>query len=318
MILSWFKKPYHLLKRALAACESRRSACKLQPPSASETELINQLRKKINLLPPLNITAENAWMKNLNQLRQDISNKDPRGFLQWEVIGQTMFHECRELELDYLKRLPDWSRWEAAIQETAIGCPRRYPQMKTSSGNLIHSAYHLARFLSFHNLNIAKLDTIFEFGGGYGSLCRLFYKLGFQGKYIIYDLPEFSLLQEYFLESLDMGLKIITAPTAEHHKTISLISNIAELSQCLSDTPLDIFIATWSLSESPISLRQDILKNLPAPDNYLLAYQEHFGSANNKDYFSDLALHRADYTWQESAITHLPGSHYLFGKKNNA
>ena len=173
------------------------------------------------------------------------------------------------------------------------------------------------RFLSFNNLNITKLDVIFEFGGGYGSLCRLFYKLGFQGKYIIYDLPEFSLLQEYFLKSLNMDLNVTKENTSDYHKTVTLISDTSELAQHLPKKSLDMLIATWSLSESPISLRQNILKSVGNPNNYLIAYQEKFCNINNEEYFSNLIHLYPNYTWQKYPIAHLPPSHYLFGKKNN-
>lgn len=317
LIIKQCKKHYRLLKRVLIVCESWRHVRKLQPPSSRETKLIENLRRKINQLESRDIIIENEWVNRLNQLRQNVKNKDPRGFLQWEVIRQTMFHECREAELNYLKKMDDWSVWEMALQESAIGCPRRYPKLKSSSGNLIHGAYHLARFLSFNNLNVAKLDTIFEFGGGYGSLCQLFYKLGFQGKYIVYDLPEFSLLQEYFLKSLNMNLNVTTENTSDNHKTVALISDVSKLAQHLPKKSIDMLIATWSLSESPISLRQNILKTIGNPDNYLIAYQENFSGANNAEYFSNLIRFNPNYTWQRCPIAHLPPSHYLFGKKNN-
>lgn len=321
MIAERFKKLYHLLKRIFTTMRSWHTtppAYKLHPPSTTETELITNLRQKMNQLESQKISIESEWATRLHQLRQDIKNKDPRGFLQWDVIRQTMFHECREAELNYLKKLNDWPMWKIAIQESTIGNPRRYPKMSSSSGNLIHSAYHVARFLSFNNLDITKLNIIFEFGGGYGSLCRLFYRLGFRGQYIIYDLPEFSLLQEYFLRSLDMELNVTTAPTTNHYKTAILVSNINELPQYLLDTYINMFIATWSLSEAPISLRKEIVKHIGSADNYLIAYQEHFGNINNTNYFNDLILHHANYIRQEYPITHLPSNHYLFGKKTNA
>lgn len=317
MIVNHCKKLYRLIKRVLTAVESHRSICKLRPPSIAETKLITDLRYKMNELESKNIIIENEWAGRLNQLRQDIKNKDPRGFLNWDVVSQTMFHECREVELDYLKKLDNWSEWKKTLRESSVGCPRRYSKLKSSSGNLIHNAYHLARFLSFHNLDITKLDVIFEFGGGYGSLCRLFYRLGFQGKYIIYDLPEFSLLQEYFLKSLNMDLNVTTENTSDHYKTVALISDISKLAQHLPEKSIDMLIATWSLSESPISLRQNILKLIGNPDNYLIAYQEKFFNTNNEEYFSNLIRFNLNYTRQRCPIAHLPPSHYLFGKKNN-
>ena len=35
-----------------------------------------------------------------------------------------------------------------------------------------------------------------------GAKSRLFFKMGFHGKYILYDLPQFSALQTYYLKSV--------------------------------------------------------------------------------------------------------------------
>ena len=42
-------------------------------------------------------------------------------------------------------------------------------------------------------------DVIVEFGGGYGSMCRLVRKLGFKGRYVIFDLRPILALQKYYL-----------------------------------------------------------------------------------------------------------------------
>jgi hypothetical protein len=42
-------------------------------------------------------------------------------------------------------------------------------------------------------------DCIVEFGGGFGSMCRLIGALGFRGRYVIFDLPPVLALQRYYL-----------------------------------------------------------------------------------------------------------------------
>jgi hypothetical protein len=47
-------------------------------------------------------------------------------------------------EFWHLRRRSDWStRWRAALREMTLGRPRPFPLMLSSSGTLIHQAYHL-------------------------------------------------------------------------------------------------------------------------------------------------------------------------------
>ena len=102
---------------------------------------------------------------------------------------------------------PDWKQvWEEILEEDSAGDPKPYKGYRRSSGNRIHQAYHLARFQEETGLPVSRFPLIVEFGGGYGSLCRLVHKLGFKGQYIIFDLPEFVALQKFYLGSLAMPL----------------------------------------------------------------------------------------------------------------
>ncbi len=53
------------------------------------------LRVRIRALPPLPDSASNRsegeWLANRQQLRQHILQSDPIRFLEWDVIGKTMF-----------------------------------------------------------------------------------------------------------------------------------------------------------------------------------------------------------------------------------
>jgi hypothetical protein len=51
-------------------------------------------------------------------------------------------------------------------------------------------------------------EVIVEFGGGYGSMCRLIYQAGYMGSYIIYDFAHLNLIQDYYLKSTCLKLKI--------------------------------------------------------------------------------------------------------------
>ena len=146
----------------------------LPPPSGDERTSLSELQRTFRNLPVLETTnalpSESAWLCNMNRLRELVLKQDPRGFLRWNVVSGTMFvgnarYICKELS--YLKRLPDWTtRWRPAIKESQVGHPIPFILFPASSGNLIHHAYHVARFEEATKLRIDNMDFVFEFGGG--------------------------------------------------------------------------------------------------------------------------------------------------------
>ena len=196
-----------------------------------------------------------------------------------------------DYELLYLKSLPDWeSRWHEAVHESDIGGMPEYPDLPCSSGILLRHAAILAWWQNRTRLDIISRKTILEFGGGHGSMCRLIHRLGFTGTYIIYDLPAVSLLQQYYLQ--ENGIEgVISVSDFD-----SLTAEVAE-----TDAKDSLFIATWSLSESPFSIRDALLPIITDFDSVLIASQMQVRDMDNveyfqqwQDYFSDMEWHRKD------------------------
>ena len=293
---------------------------RISAPKTTSVENVRilKLRTEIASLPLLSVEptasgATKAWIKNRIELRKNILSRDPRNFLQWEVVQKTMFHECKQTELEFLKKQTNWNILQRALVEDSAGNPRRFTNMPESSGNLIHHLYSVVQFLNtFPDTSLQSMSSAVEFGGGYGSMARLFYKLGFNGRYSIFDVPEFSALQEYFLSSLNLSVPIFRKPTKE--QGIVILSDIEDFKkQCALDV-VDLFIATWSISESPLELRTVILDAVQKSKYSLLAYQAQFQDINNTDYFKKY-IKISGCDWKELPITHLPGQYYAFGSK---
>jgi hypothetical protein len=272
-------------------------------------------------------TVGEAWLTNYDRLCNKILTCDPNDFLNWDVILRTMVVGNAEFirdELNYLKDLPDWkSRWEKALEESPIGNPTLYHYFPSSSGNLIHQAYHLAQFENKTGMNISQANIVFEFGGGYGSMCRLVHNLNFKGRYIIYDLPPFSALQRYFLKM--NGISAVTS-SAYFEKTSNRVVCVSELKQLeaiLADHANigdDVFIANWSLSESPVNLRHSILSIVKPFKAFLFAYQGRFDEIDNVGFFKEWVNTMVDIKWYNWKIPHLPNqlyrdNYYLMGMK---
>lgn len=291
---------------------------------AQEVQLIDELRAKFRALPPKTVDgaqpSEAVWAQNMNRLRALVLDDDPKIFLSWDVIRQTMVVESAPYirqELRYLQGLENWKgRWRRAIFESKIGCPWPFFPFPRSSGNLIHHGYHLAKYEEKTGTKVNEHGCVLEFGGGYGSMCRLFHNLGFNGKYIIFDLPHFSALQAYYLKSLDIPIHSPSSFQAARSGVVC-ISNMEELARLMPECHEGrgaMFVATWSLSETPISLRDQIV-SLPARfKSFLVAYQDRFGEVDNLAYFEKWK-HRFDskIEWRQWHIEHLPNNYYLIG-----
>lgn len=301
---------------------------RLHEPTLREKRSIESLRQSILLINSNSFAktpSERNWLNNSQRLTHLIHHNDPRRFLRWDVIASTMFVAYKPYlfqELDYLKKLTDWeSRWKLAIRESSFGCPVPFVHYPKSSGNLIHQAYHLVQFEKATKLKIADLDFVLEFGGGYGSMRRLFNSLGFKGKYVIFDLPIFSALQRYYLESVGISVNAQQDKQTEAQTTLSYcLSDINDLKTILSPLKKNtesLFIAAWSLSETPVSLRNTITTFLKPFNNMLLAYQREFEEIDNRDYFSQFTkLVDGEMIWKNWEIPHLPANYYLMGTRN--
>ena len=287
-----------------------------------ERKLSTELRNKIKHLPSLQFgksEADNAWISYRNKLRSYILQKNLQSFLQWDIIKQTMFVENPqfiEKELNYLKSALFWNRYKKILTEISVGSPILYNKYLKSSGNLIHQMYHISQFEVKTGVRIDKLKLIVDFGGGYGKMCSLIHNLGFKGKYIIFDMDEFSALQEYYLKSLE--LNVIDINNNPYFKTgIACISDLSLLKFILKNNNSSkcLFLATWSISETSVEFRKKFFKNLPAFKNYLIAYRNKFREVDNIEFFSSFVKKRRKHYWQTWEIPHLKENFYLIGSK---
>lgn len=297
----------------------------LPPPTHREKELVEELRDKFRHLSTLEraseFPSEIEWLNNMNHLKQLIIEQDPRAFLRWDVMLPMVTGNATYIrpEIAFLKSLPDWkSRWYQVTIESPVGHPTPYWTHQSSSGNLIHHAYHLAQFELQTGINVNQMSSIVEFGGGYGSMCRLWFNLNFQGKYIIFDLPGFQALQEFFLKSIGITVHSVDS-FKEAESGVICISDIEQLKLLIKDDIAPdkaMFIGTWSISEAPITLRKTILSLVSEFENFMIAYQAQFNEINNFDYFKTWKEEQKQINWYNTEIEHLPGNYYLFGSRN--
>ncbi len=283
----------------------------------NESTLVRDLRKQVRgfSLPKETNLAHNQWAKNIIQLKKQILKKNPKNFLQWAVIRNTMFvgNALFTLrEFSYLKK-HNWKKWEKAIVDKNFVKSEPYILYPKTNGNIVHHAYHLSQFEQITGQKIKDFDYILEFGAGYGNMCLLAHNLGFKGKYFLFDFPVFSAIQTYFLKMNGLS-------ASQNEKTENMIyclNNLRALQKIIPKKGRGLFIATWSLSESPVKIRRKMLPILSKISNHLIGYQKQFNEINNQTYFKKYREMFTKLKWKEWEIKQLKGHCYLFGSKSS-
>jgi hypothetical protein len=160
------------------------------------------------------------------------------------------------------------------------------------------------------------METIFEFGGGYGSMCRLAHSLGFRGLYLILDLEPFCSLQEYFLSSI--GLPQVSMASNYTKNGFLATSDIPVIAEHLtSPSDRSLFIATWSLSESPLRVREEVEPLINRCGHLLVSFQDRFEGIDNNRYFSEFGRVQNGKVLKIEQLAHLPGNSMLFGVQDD-
>ncbi len=291
-----YKRTLTRITRATAPLWHTRPVTDLGPP-------IKALRAEIATSGSSSTTAE--WSGHCTDLASYILHDNPRRFLQWPVILDTMNvrgPDYIEAEFYHL-RAHGWRNWKHVLQESAVGGNDPYWLYPWTSPNSVHHCYHLARFMEATAVDIGSFARVFEYGGGYGNLCRVTRASGFQKEYVITDLPQFIALQRFYL--CGVGVTATWLP-------------FSDCSSWLGKTDLSntLFIATWSFSESPLASRDVVTPFVPMFGALLIAFQQKYANIDNAAYF-DALKDRIQATHQCSIveITHLPGHFYLFARK---
>ena len=283
---------------------------------------IKQLYHEFNNIAFVNTSklagAALEWNNNLNELKRDVSMRNILNFLNWHVVKRTMVVDMPDYILiefqSVLNNKIFREYWRKGLTENQIGNPIKRKELGNSSGNLVHHLYHLTEFYNFSKKLPRDYDIIFEFGGGYGSMCRLFHNLDFDGKYIIFDFPHFNAIQNFYLSCNG----IVVKDYSEFHSCSSgvfLISDLSLLKSILLNQDYglsELFIGTWSLSETDEITRNSILPLIKNFRNQLIAFQASFGEVDNVEYFKNYNSQFKDFGSLITEINHLNGNYYNF------
>lgn len=248
----------------------------------------NEFKERMAQLPePITEQKPPYWSYWRWELWNLAQVEDVSKFYEWPCIRHTMLvqhwidaitHEWQQLGTRFSKA----AHLGGILTFSEDSFRRGFFKMPLTN-NLIHQAYHIQQWEQVTGKHIEGLDTIVEFGGGYGAMRLLCHELGFRGKYIIFDLPEFALLQEYYLGQFS-GVETIWNP--RRHKTRNT----------------DLFIALYSLSEVEPNERAQYL---PAASSFLFLYSGQWEAWDNVAWFRNFAM-STPLEWKHMEIEHLP------------
>ncbi len=202
-----------------------------------------------------------VWKEQLDTLGALISDGLPDNFLYHpiclEMFVRAGWQPQQQHELEYLEGLEGGLKERIfSIQETQVGLlPRNVPGHDISI-NTLGMLWYCARI---EETLAGRVNTVVEFGGGFGSFARVF-TLFADGPltYIIIDLPEMLALQLYYL-GLSLGADKVVAHTdtaeAPRPGKINLypVYGLEEM-----NITSDLFVSTFALSETP-AFTQDMV-----------------------------------------------------------
>lgn len=235
-------------------------------------------------------------------------------FLRDRTIRETMFvmagGEWINEELAFLEKSISKEKLMKILEEDYVGNPILINPIYFTSHNSIHHFYHFLNFQEKTKIDLEKIDTVIEWGGGYGNMAKLLKRILPEITYTIIDLPSLSCLQWLYLATVfgEDKVNMLTNPENEIEKGKINILPLGFLKN--RELSAELFIATWSLSESS-KYAQDYVDshNFFEAKHLLLSYQKSGQGLPDAGRVGEIAKRRG-------AIIHpiefLPGNYYAF------
>lgn len=292
----------------------------LQPFFSSQIDTFNKNAARFyeiyKLLEIENVYASNKWKENVQNIKNYLLPKPRIDFLNNKIIQNTMFVTAKGVwlseQINFLNKRYSYYNLFKLVREDFIGLPILHDLIHFTSHNSIHHLYHLTYFQSQTKETWNNLATVVEWGGGYGNLAKIFYRINPNATYILIDLPIFSSLQWLYLTSVcnDVPVHLITdAKDSIKKKSINIVPSHLAF-EILYPKQIDLFIATWSLSECPRAIQENVYRhNFFNAKHLLLGYQR-----NNNDFkhAESLGLIAKRKGARNMKIPFIPGNFYSF------
>jgi hypothetical protein len=294
---------------------ARRIAAKIvsdypPPPLAFTAELLQEVDSAA--MPG---TEAGEWSALAAEIRSALSAHGADQFLRLPPIAKTVHPRIRSPGRRYVSYLFGSERFsprlQQALTESPVGKPLLSPYYPLSSPLLVQHGYHLVRLLEATDFDLSQVRLVVEFGAGYGGFFRLLRNLGYRDRYVICDLPVMRALQRFYLRNL-----FPAEPDAGPPHNLHWVSGSVPdaLTRETSERAPSLFVATWSLSETPPAVRDAVAPALGGFSYILCAYQRAFGGCDNVSYFRSLEASMPQFVWQHAECPVYRNNFYLIGQ----
>jgi hypothetical protein len=235
-----------------------------------QKEFLNAIEKidECKKLLKLNQEAKQEWKDFTSIVNGVLSNKSLiKTFLQHPKLQSLFFMNSQgELllnQLSFLEEVFGKEDLKVFSKESQIGSPPFvFDGRYKTTHNTIHHLYHLGRYFKQCSNEIKNIESVIEWGGGYGNMCKVFNNFSKTLKtYTIFDLPECIVLQYVYLSSIFGNDKVRIAENGilEENKINLLTFEMYDVEKN-NDFKGDLFLSNWALSESPIYYHEKISK----------------------------------------------------------
>jgi hypothetical protein len=243
-------------------------------------------------------------------------------FLRLPPIAKTVHPRIRSHSGEYLRHVLASARcspaFQRALTESPVGQPLVHPYYPLSSPLLVQHGYHLIRLLEATDIDLAALRLVVDFGAGYGSFFRLLRNVGYRDAYVIWDIPVMCALQRFYLRNVFPEGDSLEPPRNLSWLVSGAAPTPAAVRARVAERGPSLFVATWSLSETPLAVRDAVAPMLEDFDYVLCAYQRAFGGIDNTEYFTALARRLPRMRWLHAECPIFHNNFYLIGARAGA
>lgn len=257
---------------------------KIKFSKKKETKIYNVILKKLSQIKITNNDIKKTHLEFNLKMRNVIIQRKLKNFLRIGFLQKMFFVHNRFFILFELLHLRKnhWYFYKPLLKENTIGDPVRFFLYPKSSGNTINHVFHLSILKDEFNISLKSINSVFEFGGGYGCMAKIFYLLNKNIRYTIFDTPTVNLLQYYYLKSLNLNVGY------KNHQ-FKLQNKVPKIINLKNRESGNLFIANWSLSEVPIKFRKKFLPIINQQQFFLISFQHFFEEVNNYKYFKKIS-----------------------------
>lgn len=246
------------------------------------------------------------------------SDKKFDEFKTWDFVKSIPIYQTKEFPDQYrndvsqllsVRSTEDQIRFKEALKEPKFGhTEESWAEASTEIDGhpctswTLKCAHHILTYENATGRDVREYDMVIDFGAGIGEMGRYLRDIGYEGEYILYDLPEVAKISSQYLSYMKYENRVV-----EHYKEIDITDKRV------------LFIGTWSLSEVPFSYRKEIAQYFQGID-WLIIFQQEVFEYQNTQYFT-LQFPRQSNTYIQ--LHHIPwhfggkGNFYVFTQKGN-